>query len=974
MLQNQKRPQLSRAGHIAWSGTTQASAQTRDIAKEQIISKAHAWWGAFQWSTENNPAGLYWYGRYLEQFPLREKYSQNVQGAVLEPVQQSGFYWLRMAAVRYSHLPSQQYLRQALGVLQTKANERKAPLSQLLSPADYYQLMFACEVLDGTIKDQQIISPGHLAKLFSEITFSDIIFERKELYSWQLTEQHNPISVFFLVTAYLTKDAYFWLTQTSLFWEFLKSKDYLGSRAYSTNYLRKVQVYLYYLITDHLINESARAYYLEQLKKHEPRGIVAAQLAPPLKKAVDAVIRYHSIPLARQLKRELLPRLKMHCNFKEKVALDSEQPMKNHAIEERRQAFCELLVEQLRVYLKEGRLFNVAIHEQENPCFIAAIMHNLFTEALDYFELQETSFAKEIHAVLQKIKDAADNSLLNQQPESHFSALGFKETLSQRLHSYATAAKVSNVVKLKILPAYAALSSEDDSSHQETTLLTKLVYGGAALVEVAHVALPGIAMISGIGIPAFLGTSALMQGLRHALKSVHHYTHVVEHALKESSLANMFVNLAHIHHLVHEAGLFPHEHRERRAKLIEEKVLVELDYLLSNASPIYREALAMLICHWDAVYRPITEELNEKSNVFLATLLVELFLRGLSFRILAERLSLCERKRPQSSEEFIEFVEETIWRYSYPTFSDDMPLTTKNSQTFSALSVIFPNHLNAALNGKTECIFISSQLRPPYSLFKPCELIRHGSVYEIQQLNQCARNKGLLGAPLFLTNARQSSMITRSLSPLRATYEKPKVLYEGFRLLAAKFNLQDLKNKCNDCKDHYYLLLKEQQLSLEEKESAEKFQAQLITLNTILTQTLMQFDDNSLSHIQFLQDSLSKVGFLNSNHLDQYAIELFVDKAHAFLILLNNKYKLQLDFIPHILLARENKTKLLSLVREHAVYFEGQGNIEENNLDTRKQPSISVSATVLPTYSIFAVNSSSDTASVVPRVMNNVLN
>ncbi|SKA31151.1 hypothetical protein [Legionella maceachernii] len=595
------------------------------FAEEQILLQARAWLGAIAFhhlTGKTAAAGMYWYGRYLETLPLTEKKPplESSQNFVLEQARKSGLYWLRLAALRYEHRASTHYLQERANSLRERAEKQKTTIQALLRPADCYQLMLTCEALAPILQHRQLAPPNHLLSLFAEVgNLRDMALELDILYGNRYSDNMFAL---LLVIASVSKDLITWFMQAGM------SREFFKDRTYKNNYLRTMQFYLISLVADNLISESVRGYYLQELAAHHPKSVLAAQLiSPPLKEESNAVVRYHAVPLARVITDKLLPLFQMHSNLKVKKNLDEE--------EAKLKDFCEFFDKHIPQYLAHGRLFNVLINEREDPYFIAAMLHNILNEALVYFGLDNSSFAEKIHETMQDIKSTLDylggKHLTALQPTS----MGFTATLSQQLESYAATANVANVVKLKLLPKFAASPSEYHLPHQkETSLATKALYGGAALVEVAHFSLPLIVLATGVGLPALLGGGALVQGVRMALENVHPYAEAAEHFFEQNIFINMIPQLAHIHHSVHEAGIFSHEHQEERHQLIEASVLSELNHLVSNASPIHRDAFSMLVRHWDMVYCVIPLTLKTPIMLLLLSQTIKYF--SLSFLLFSK--------------------------------------------------------------------------------------------------------------------------------------------------------------------------------------------------------------------------------------------------------------------------------------------------------------------------------------------------
>ncbi|WP_347252630.1 hypothetical protein, partial [Legionella sp.] len=597
----------------------------RAFAEEQILLKARAWLGAIAFhhlTGKTAAAGMYWYGRYLETLPLTEKKPplESSQNFVLEQARKSGLYWLRLAALRYEHRASTHYLQERANSLRERAEKQKTTIQALLRPADCYQLMLTCEALAPILQHRQLAPPNHLLSLFAEVgNLRDMALELDILYGNRYSDNMFAL---LLVIASVSKDLITWFMQAGM------SREFFKDRTYKNNYLRTMQFYLISLVADNLISESVRGYYLQELAAHHPKSVLAAQLiSPPLKEESNAVVRYHAVPLARVITDKLLPLFQMHSNLKVKKNLDEE--------EAKLKDFCEFFDKHIPQYLAHGRLFNVLINEREDPYFIAAMLHTILNEALVYFGLDNSSFAEKIHETMQDIKSTLDYLGGKHQTALQPTSMGFTATLSQQLESYAATANVANVVKLKLLPKFAATPSEYHLPHQkETSLATKALYGGAALVEVAHFSLPLIVLATGVGLPALLGGGALVQGVRMALENIHPYAEAAEHLFEQNIFINMIPQLAHIHHSVHEAGIFSHEHQEERHQLIEASVLSELNHLVSNASPIHRDAFSMLVRHWDMVYCVIPLTLKTPIMLLLLSQTIKYF--SLSFLLFSK--------------------------------------------------------------------------------------------------------------------------------------------------------------------------------------------------------------------------------------------------------------------------------------------------------------------------------------------------
>ena len=216
--------------------------------------------------------------------------------------------------------------------------------------------------------------------------------------------------------------------------------------------------------------------------------------------------------------------------------------------------------------------------------------------------------------------------------------------MTERLTSYASAASVVNVIDVPLLPQFAASPSSAHSSHTPTRWLEKALPMAALAIEGMHVVVPAVLAVSGVGIPASLGTSIVIQGLRLALKKIHHYVHLTEEVVTHYGVDTLIINLNHMHHYAHQAGLFSHEHHDKTSEL-QLETLRHLHHLLSRASAANVDIVSVLIHHWAAIYQPVTAELNEISNTLLGILLAELVLRGLTLRLVIEKQRLTQKKR-----------------------------------------------------------------------------------------------------------------------------------------------------------------------------------------------------------------------------------------------------------------------------------------------------------------------------------------
>jgi hypothetical protein len=50
--------------------------------------------------------------------------------------------------------------------------------------------------------------------------------------------------------------------------------------------------------------------------------------------------------------------------------------------------------------MKDRKLFGTQIAQDENPSYVAVLIHELFTQSLQYFELSNTKFAKELNEAI----------------------------------------------------------------------------------------------------------------------------------------------------------------------------------------------------------------------------------------------------------------------------------------------------------------------------------------------------------------------------------------------------------------------------------------------------------------------------------------------------------------------------------------------------------------------------------------------
>ena len=194
--------------------------------------------------------------------------------------------------------------------------------------------------------------------------------------------------------------------------------------------MRDQEFYLSCLIADNLITEHTKFHYLQEISKQRSKEVRAIELISyHVSPEYQAIMLYHAIPLGRQLHLHLLPKLKQPNQSSKTMSLDDTLSMEEHPEPLRIAVFCQFFTGQLTCYLQQGQLVNIPVKKDGNPSYIAALMHALLTEALDYFKLSNTAFASNLHNIMQGIKkDLQEHFQLISQSDSLWFSRGFDRT------------------------------------------------------------------------------------------------------------------------------------------------------------------------------------------------------------------------------------------------------------------------------------------------------------------------------------------------------------------------------------------------------------------------------------------------------------------------------------------------------------------------------------------------------------------
>ncbi|WP_148263594.1 hypothetical protein, partial [Legionella drancourtii] len=718
--------------------TTKTSSESTTLdaakAKARVALQAKAWWGkiAFEEINQNSGEGIYWYGRFLHEFPLKaqENRTEKTLPSAIDTVsvkqftpKETGIYWLRLAATHHKNISAHTYL---------SALFSRQPS---LAPMERYQLTLATEELEVPQKKGELFKPHH--------NFLEL-FPRHD----------------------------FWV-------RFNEAMSLWASE--NTPYTKEHLFYLTLLLQDNLITEKAKLTLVKQII--DSPNVYTWAFSSQLKHHKKELTLTHASPLGVQIQSELLPILNKYKKGNKNSALDNTKPMSEQPVARRLGVFCTFFVEHLEHYLKKRTLFGTEIAEDAAPSYVAVLIHELLTQSINRFELHNTSLDNELnqamHSMKQGVHEDAFRRALAMQPAS----FGFAQVMTNRFKSYSTTAYVANVSNLSLLRKFG--EKQPHKEKEQGLSLKKIIAGGALAIESLHVALPLVLAVTGVTLPV-AGAWAVIAGLQIALDKIHHYTHLVEKGAEAGKLAtDLVVGLAHGHHLAHEAGLIAHNHHEGPPPLIELDTIKHFNRLLQSASVNDIDSITTLINQWGAIYQPATDELTDTSNNLLGILLVELLMRGLTLRLYAEQQSLAKKTEyPKSLPALLDYLNETLWLYSCPRISDNAHLMTKSMKVFSALDLIFPSRLQARHAAKLIEIAVEPANRPKERIASIAQvgLTRFASNYEVQQINQLC---GIIPPnPAFtLVNGGHQTLIDNNWIEVRIAYDERNTLREDISFL-----------------------------------------------------------------------------------------------------------------------------------------------------------------------------------------------
>jgi hypothetical protein len=293
--------------------------------------------------------------------------------------------------------------------------------------------------------------------------------------------------------------------------------------------------------------------------------------------------------------------------------------------------------------------------------------------------------------------------------------------------------------------------------------------------------------------------------------------------------------------------------------------------------------------------KPVYTQLTESSNALLGILLAELLMRGLTIRLYVEKNGFQKRQPlPKNLSDLWDYLDETLWVYSCPTVRDNAILMTRDGEVFSAHDVIFPQRLIVSHNEQEIEVTIEPKMvrhneeeievttKPEVPLSTTVPPTRYASNFEVKMIKALLQNS-IENAPFQLVNGGHPSL-TGDMD-LVVAYEQPECLDEkvaqhdeALKLLSLQAsitkniqNLTKIINKTN------------------EKVQFELHQNNLELLSQILLNSVEKIKNPKLYKDVATLDNMPKYDFLNESLPAIKAVEKYVEKLTAFLILFNRK-------------------------------------------------------------------------------------
>lgn len=873
----------------------------RDEAALRTIMQAKAWWGKAAFFQNNKSAGqgIYFYGHFLrEYYPQNDVSSQLLEHENLIPiVERRGLYWIRLAATHYKNFSAHTYL--------AKLVKNKV----VLTPVDRYQLALACEELKIPCAGETFTNLDSFLILFPPRNFFTSLFK-------------DCIS--HLMPNYLS------FSSVALIPPIRSSRTMQSVNQQEQQQSIEERFYLYSLINDNLITDKGKVALLKELDNQRNGVIRSIELMSDISlyKQHEMLEKYHSAPLGMQLKLQIFPILETNIQNKH-AKLDNEKPMEIQSIELRRSVFCQFFEKQLTLYLSECKLFGSKINPQENPSYVAVLIHKLLEQSLQYFKLENDPFAIEINQSMEKIKTDLQEFFFRQHLDT-LDSFGFEQVMVKRFLSYATTAHVANSAQLTSLSKFGEQQQSEKEPPQES-LLKKGLHLTAFGIQTFHVGLPLILTVTGVGIPAAIGTYAAFEGLISSLKMIHHYTKKVEYFVKENNeIPNLIMGLAHLHH----------DHHSK--PLVQFDTIRHFTDLLTNAAVNDIDNILILSKHWAAVYKPFTEQLTETSNTLLGILLVELLMRGLTVRLTYEKKNIFgkQTKAIDNIPALLDYFNETIWHFSCPTASDDAQLMTKDMKhTFSALNIIFPKKMKSNLAGKLIDVTIKpnrlTQQITPFISEPPCS--RFASSYEVNQMNLIRKIGNNSQIPFSLTEKENPSFHGWKDLNLMIAYQEKNTLAGDISFLSDRNELGELKGMVHDCLVYATDISARLREKPNERRKLELYSDHLRTLITILQNSIHKLNNPRIQVDNTLQD-LPNLNLLNPDLSPRVAVRDFLEKLTAIFILIERDNTLNIDCIRRLHLAKMESVALQELAEPLLKRIQPQEapQLEENPLPQEK--------------------------------------
>lgn len=658
--------------------------------------------------------------------------------------------------------------------------------------------------------------------------------------------------------------------------------------------------FLSYLLKDDLLSLSRKNELLKKLESERRIFSMALGLREPaIKETIQDVCRYSQVPLAQELNRFVLPLLKKKYDSSQKPKIDPDTAIQTQDLALRIRVFSTVFHDALKKYIDEQILFGTPFSANHHPSYIAVLTHEVLTQGLVYFELNETELAKKLHLAMQHIRSSIHEHFFRQHQFKN-SSFHFENRILERIRSnyqVGLLAKTAEIT-LKSDPQSHSTSKTPHSSASELSF--KAANGAACVIEILHFSVPWI--LTALGLPSIYFTSVsngVLQGIVMGFEKLYKAVETVEKTLFSTQrLSDSLLKILHVIHLAGKAGFKGHS-GSKGASEEEKKLLLLLQHfsnLLDHVAGKLTDRDQLLSDHWGAVYQPVTDQLCASSNEILGNMLVEFLFRGLAARVLEDsEKSTNKIFFPDSLAEFLVFCDETLWKYTPVNETDNIPLKTKSGEVIPALEVIFPSNFRVLSARKEITVQVSSRTFPANSYFrlkKPEP--RYASDAELLFIKHAMQHPNDKKSPITWKAEENPHLGANEYFRLLTAYRRRNPLNVQLLLLNKTIGLQLLFNEACILTDHINLIFSRHSLSNEQHEALNSFYEMLIKLKTNLLKTMQsisageQVDTSALEKTRLF--SLSDHSFSLETE-----VPLYLEYVSASLIILKNTHQWNID-------------------------------------------------------------------------------